>query len=111
MEKVRRSVLYVPGSNPRALEKARSLPCDVVALDLEDSVAPELKASARQTVCAALKNYGQREVLIRIQALTSPLGGDDRAALRQARPDGIILPKVETASDIAAAKGDIAVWA
>ncbi len=111
MEKVRRSVLYVPGSNPRALEKARGLPCDAVALDLEDSVTPELKVSARQAVCAALKNYGPREVVVRINALSSAWGADDLAALRQARPDGIILPKVQTASDIAAAKGDIPVWA
>src|SRR3954468_23303847 len=111
MEKIRRSVLYVPGSNLRALEKARGLDCDVVALDLEDSVAPERKVSARQAVCAALKNYGTREVVVRINALTSAWGADDLAALRQARPDGIILPKVQSASDIAAAKGDIPLWA
>jgi citrate lyase subunit beta / citryl-CoA lyase len=111
MEKLRRSVLYVPGSNSRALEKARGLPCDVVALDLEDSVAPEMKAAARQAVCAALKKYAPREVVVRINALTSVWGADDLAALRQARPDGIILPKVQSASDIAAARCDIALWA
>lgn len=105
--KARRSVLFVPGSSPRMLEKARTLPCDVVVLDLEDSVAPQAKAAARSAVCAAVKDYGRREVVVRINA------GDaaDLAAVRAARPDGILLPKVKSAADIAFAKGDIPLWA
>lgn len=93
------------------LEKARNLNSDVVVLDLEDAVAPEAKETARAQVCAALKNYGHREVMVRINPLASPHGRNDLDALRQARPDAIVLPKVDNAADIAAVKGDIPVWA
>lgn len=107
----RRSVLFIPGSNQRMLEKARTLACDVVVLDLEDSVTPEAKAAARAQVCVAIKGYGPREVVVRINALSSPHGEADLAALRQAAPDAILLPKVEGAGDIAAAKGPVPLWA
>ena len=78
----RRSVLYMPGSNARALEKARSLPADALILDLEDAVAPEVKVTARAQVCAAVAagGYGGREVVIRINGLETPWG--------RARPGG-----------------------
>jgi citrate lyase subunit beta/citryl-CoA lyase len=93
------------------LEKARSLPCDVVVLDLEDSVAPEAKDSARAMVCASVRNYSDREVVVRINPLASPCGQADLDAARAARPDAVLLPKVESAGDIAAAKGGLPLWA
>jgi citrate lyase subunit beta/citryl-CoA lyase len=93
------------------LEKARTLPCDVVVLDLEDSVAPQAKQAARTAVCAAVKDYGSREVVVRINPLASPHGQADLEAVRAARPDAVLLPKVESAADIAAAKGAGPVWA
>ncbi|HYS46424.1 MAG TPA: CoA ester lyase, partial [Rhizomicrobium sp.] len=93
------------------LEKARSLPCDVVVLDLEDSVAPEAKETARSMVCAAVKNYGGREVVVRINPLASIQGGADLEAVRIARPDAMLLSKVESAADIAAIQGEIPIWA
>ena len=104
------------------LEKARGLPCDVVVLDLEDSVAPEAKESARDAVCAALKDfiegglspnapYGHRETVVRINALTSLWGLADLKAVQAACPDAILLPKVERAADIAAAKASVPLWA
>jgi citrate lyase subunit beta / citryl-CoA lyase len=93
------------------LEKARSLPCDVVVLDLEDAVAPEAKEDARGMVCAALRNYGAREVVVRINPLASAHGKADLEAVRAAAPDAVLLSKVESAADIAAAKGDIPLWA
>jgi len=107
----RRSVLFVPGSSAKMLEKARGLPCDVVVLDLEDAVAPEMKETARAQVCAALGNYNGRETVVRINPLSSPEGEADLEAVARARPDAILLPKVEGAADIAAAKTDIPVWA
>jgi citrate lyase subunit beta / citryl-CoA lyase len=109
--KARRSVLFVPGSSPKMLEKARGLICDVVVLDLEDSVAPEAKDEARAAVCAALKNYPGREVVVRINALTTAFGRTDLDAVQQSRPDAILLPKVERAADIAPAKGNTPLWA
>ena len=112
--RLRRSLLFMPGSNPRALEKARGLDCDVVVLDLEDSVAPEAKPQARDAVCADVRTFGRREVAIRINALSSAWGADDLAAVRAAKPDAIILPKVAGAADIGAVmdKGSSpAVWA
>ena len=78
----RRSVLYMPGSNTRALEKAKSLPADTLILDLEDAVAPSAKADARGFVCDAVKagGYGRRELVIRINAPTSEWGMDDLSA-------------------------------
>ena len=99
----RRSVLYMPGANKRALEKARSLPADVLILDLEDSVAPESKVAARENVAAALRqsDYGYREIAIRVNGLNSPWFNDDIAICAVARADAIVLPKAESAEDIA----------
>lgn len=98
----RRSVLYMPGSNARALEKAKSLPADALILDLEDAVAPDAKAAARDQVCAAVKvgGYGQREVIIRINALDTPWGKADLDAAVAAAPDAILLPKPGSGADI-----------
>jgi len=109
--KPRRSVLFVPGSSEKMLEKARNLPCDVVVLDLEDSVAPQAKQAARTAVCAAVKDYGSREVVVRINPPASPDGRADLEAVRAASPDAVLLPKVESAADIAAAKGGVPIWA
>ncbi|WP_339861848.1 CoA ester lyase [Paremcibacter congregatus] len=95
----RRSVLYMPGSNPRALEKAKSLAADGLILDLEDAVAIDAKVAARDLVCAAVKEggYGAREVIIRVNGLDSPWGEADIKAACAAGPDAILLPKVESA--------------
>jgi citrate lyase subunit beta / citryl-CoA lyase len=92
----RRSVLYMPGSNARAIEKARSLPADAVILDLEDSVAPQSKAAARQQVADAVKagGFGPREVVVRINGLDTEWWLDDLKAITQARPDAILVPKI-----------------
>lgn len=99
----RRSVLYMPGSNARALEKARTIPADALILDLEDAVAPDAKATARDQVCGAVKQggYGSRELIIRINALDTPWGRDDLAAAAKAAPDAILLPKPGTGAAIA----------
>ncbi|MBV7255848.1 CoA ester lyase [Pacificimonas sp. WHA3] len=115
MLRPRRSCLYMPGANARALEKARSLPVDVVIIDLEDAVAPEKKAEARAAACAAVKQggYGRREVVIRVNALATDWGEDDLNAAVAAGPDAILLPKVETAAmvqEAAARTGGIALW-
>jgi citrate lyase subunit beta/citryl-CoA lyase len=109
--KPRRSILFVPGSSAKMLEKARGLPCDVVVLDLEDSVVPEAKDTARAAVCAAVRNYGPREVVVRINPLASPYGQADLQAVRDAAPDAVLLPKVEGQADIHAIKGPLAIWA
>lgn len=98
----RRSALYMPGSNARALEKAKSLPADALIFDLEDSVAPDIKAQARDRVAAAVKDggYGRREVVARINGLDTPWGVDDLRALEQAGPAGILVPKVRSAADV-----------
>ncbi|MBZ6075627.1 HpcH/HpaI aldolase/citrate lyase family protein [Microvirga puerhi] len=100
----RRSALYMPGSNLRAIEKARTLPADVLILDLEDSVAPDAKAEARAQVCAAVEQggFGPREVVIRINALDSPWGEDDLAAAARTAPDAILVPKVSSPETLAA---------
>jgi citrate lyase subunit beta/citryl-CoA lyase len=100
----RRSALYMPGSNARALEKAKTLPADVLILDLEDAVAPEAKASAREQVCAAVQagGYGTRELVIRINALGTPWGEADLAAAAAAGPDAVLVPKVSSAEDLVA---------
>jgi citrate lyase subunit beta/citryl-CoA lyase len=107
----RRSVLYMPGSNARALDKARTLAADALVLDLEDAVAPEQKAVARSQIAAALEQggYGRRELVVRINALSGPWGRDDLRALSGTRPDAILIPKVSTPADIrqaAAAMGE-----
>src|SRR6476660_8075097 len=101
----RRSVLYMPGSNARALEKAKSIPADALILDLEDAVAPEAKDTARSRVCAAVKNggYGPRELIIRVNALDTPWGQADLEAAAQAAPDAVLLPKPGSGADIARA--------
>lgn len=116
----RRSVLYMPGSNARALEKAKTLPADALILDLEDAVAPDAKAIAREQVCGAVKagGYGPREVIIRANGLDTPWGRDDILAAAAANPDGILIPKVsdpETLQDVgkllANAPDSLRVWA
>lgn len=92
----RRSVLYMPGSNARALEKAKTLPVDGVILDLEDSVAPDGKEAARRQVGEAVKagGFGVREVFIRVNGVDTPWHADDLAAAAHAAPDAILVPKV-----------------
>ena len=101
----RRSVLYVPGSNAKALAKARTLACDGLILDLEDSVAPETKASARGAVAAALAEggFGRREVLVRVNARGTEWFEADLAALARTAADGLVLPKAESPADVAEA--------
>jgi citrate lyase subunit beta / citryl-CoA lyase len=93
------------------IDKARGLPCDVVALDLEDAVAPDLKETARAQACAAVKSFGDREVVVRINPLSSVWGSQDLAAVRSAAPDAVLLPKVADAADIHAIKRELLVWA
>lgn len=101
----RRSCLYMPGANTRALEKAQSLPADMLVFDLEDAVAPEAKGEARAAIVAAVnaRAYGHREVLVRINALESEWGRADMDAVLATSPDGIVLPKVSTAVQVRAA--------
>jgi citrate lyase subunit beta/citryl-CoA lyase len=98
----RRSVLYMPGTNARALEKAKTLPCDGVILDLEDAVAPDAKTAAREQVAAAVTagGFGPREVIVRINGLDTGWWLDDLAAIVKAHPDGILVPKVSKANDL-----------
>jgi citrate lyase subunit beta / citryl-CoA lyase len=100
----RRSALYMPGPNARAIEKAKTLAADVVIFDLEDAVAPDAKAQAREQVCAAVAagGYGLRELVIRINALETPWGEADLAATIAAAPDAILVPKVSSAETLAA---------
>jgi citrate lyase subunit beta / citryl-CoA lyase len=102
MMRPRRSVLYMPGSNARALEKARTLPADALILDLEDAVAPDAKDMARGQVCNAVeaRGFGEREVIVRINGFATPHGAADFAAALDARPNAILLPKVETPLDL-----------
>lgn len=97
-----RSVLYIPGSKERALDKARSLPTDAIIFDLEDAVAPDAKAEARETLKQALGDggYGNRVKIVRINALTTPWGLEDVRVLGNAGADAILLPKVNTRSDV-----------
>ncbi|WP_169544153.1 HpcH/HpaI aldolase/citrate lyase family protein [Sneathiella aquimaris] len=100
----RRSVLYMPGSNARAQEKAKGLMADGLILDLEDAVAPDAKAEAREIVCgnAAAGGYGNREIIIRVNGLDTPWGEADVIAAAKAGPDAILLPKVESAAHVQA---------
>ena len=118
----RRSVLYMPGANARALDKARTLDADALILDLEDAVAPDAKAQARAQVAAALREggYGRRECIVRVNALDTPWGMDDVRAVAQAGADAVLLPKVESpaqlaslaqALDAAGAPVDLPLWA
>ncbi|MGD9668655.1 MAG: CoA ester lyase [Hyphomicrobiaceae bacterium] len=101
----RRSVLYMPGSNERALEKAKTIPADALILDLEDAVAPDAKIAAREKACAAVASggYGKRELIIRVNGLETPWGADDLFAASKAAPDGILVPKVGRPGDIISA--------
>src|SRR5580693_8690018 len=110
----------MPGSNARALEKARALPADALILDLEDAVAPDAKDLARTQVCDAVraKGFGKREVIVRINALSTPWGEADLAAAAAAKPDAILVPKISAPGDLhaidaklAGAGNAIAVWA
>lgn len=111
-----RSVLYIPASKERALEKARTLAVDAIIFDLEDAVAPDEKTEARAILCAALKQngYGARLKIARINALDTDWGTDDAAALRDAGADAILLPKVdgpEQLNALADLTGEIPLWA
>jgi citrate lyase subunit beta/citryl-CoA lyase len=114
----RRSVLYMPGSNARALEKARSIAADALILDLEDAVAPDAKDMAREQVCAAVaaRGFGTREIVIRVNAPSTPWGEADIAAATAAKPDAILVPKVSTLQELHRAEylmgeSDAALWA
>jgi len=119
MTRRRRSALYVPASNERAIDKARSLPCDVVILDLEDAVAPDAKSQARAQAVAAVRagGFGAREVVVRVNALGTPWGADDLDAVVAAAPSAILVPKVTHREDLRpyeqhlAGRGEIALWA
>ncbi len=117
----RRSALYMPGSNARALEKARTIDADALILDLEDAVAPDAKALARDQVAAAVaaRGFGHREIVVRINALATPWGHDDLKTLAAVNPDAILVPKVNDgaearalseALDAAGAAPAVALW-
>lgn len=116
-----RSVLYMPASNRRAIEKARGLDCDAVVLDLEDAVAPELKEEARAAILAesAAGGFGHRRLIARVNALGTPWGTDDITALAGAKVEAILAPKVDSPDDVAALSAamdaagypaDVALW-
>src|SRR5882724_13099859 len=98
----RRSVLYMPGGNSRALQKARGLDADGLIFDLEDAVAPDAKAAARAAVVAAISagGYGRRELLVRVNPPGTQWGGEDLAAASRLAIDGVLLPKVESAAAV-----------
>ncbi len=117
----RRSVLFMPGANARALEKARELPADGLIFDLEDAVAPDAKVSARQAVAAAVGQggYGKRELVLRVNSLDTEWGAEDLRAAAVMHLDAVLLPKVETADrvrgtvsalDMAGAPASLAIW-
>ena len=117
----RRSVLYMPGSNARALDKARSLKADGLIFDLEDAVAPAAKEEARALVVAELKKggYAPREAILRVNGLDTPWGKDDLRAAAGSGADAVLLPKVESADavrltlsvmDEAGARADLPIW-
>lgn len=117
----RRSVLFMPGANPRALEKARELPADGLIFDLEDAVAPDAKISAREAVAAAVGRggYGKRELVLRVNGLDTEWGAEDLRAAAAMPLDAVLLPKVETAErvhgtmsalDMAGAPASLAIW-
>jgi citrate lyase subunit beta / citryl-CoA lyase len=114
----RRSVLYMPGANERALEKAKTLPADALILDLEDAVAPDAKVAARERVCAAVGSYGSREVTIRVNGAGTPWHADDLRAAGEAGPSAVVVPKVNSAEEVRAiekalshAPDHTAIWA
>ena len=99
-----RSVLYMPSSNERALEKARTIACDGLILDLEDAVAPDAKAAARETAASAVASgdYGRRTVTIRVNGIGTEWHDDDIVAAAQAGPAGVVVPKVNSADEVRA---------
>lgn len=103
--RARRSALYMPGANARALEKARTLAADVIIMDLEDAVAPEAKELARRQVMEAVTagGYGHREIVVRVNGLDTPWGAADLAAVAASRPDAVLLPKIGSAAALRAA--------
>lgn len=113
---VLRSVLYMPSSNERALEKAKTIPADAIIFDLEDAVAPDAKEAARGNAVAAVQSgeYGGKTLTIRCNGLDTPWGADDLAAAAAARPDAVVVPKVsgpEHLRQVAAITGDVPIWA
>lgn len=118
--RARRSALYMPGANARALEKARTLDADVIIMDLEDAVAPAAKVLARSQVVAAVAagGYGRREIVVRVNGLDTPWGAADLAAVATCPPDAVLLPKIGSASTLhavlarldAAGAGTLPVW-
>jgi citrate lyase subunit beta / citryl-CoA lyase len=119
-DRPRRSALYLPATNAKALAKARTLPADVVVLDLEDSIAPDLKAEARAAALAAVAEggFGERELVVRANGLDTAWGADDLAALATAGADAVLVPKVSSPADIdryhaalAAAPERLQLWA
>ncbi len=106
----RRSVLYMPGANERALEKAKTLPADALILDLEDAVAPDSKVDARKRVCAAVSSgdYGRREVAIRVNGLDTPWHADDIRAAAEAGPAAVLVPKVNSPAEVRAIEHSLA---
>src|SRR5690349_8703539 len=100
----RRSALYMPASNAKAIDKARTLDCDVVILDLEDAVAPDAKDLARAQAVEAVKagGFGRREVVIRANGLDTPWGAEDLKAAAEAGPDAVLVPKVNDGAGVAA---------
>lgn len=99
----RRSVLYMPGANDKALEKAKGLPCDAIIFDTEDSVAPDMKEAAREKVAAAATSgdYGRRELTIRVNSLETPWFDDDVRSAAAAGPSGVVVPKIQSPADVA----------
>ncbi len=117
----RRSVLYIPGSNLRAIEKAKTLAADALIFDLEDAVAPDAKRDARAQICGAVKagGFGQREVIIRVNSLNTPWGYADLVAASTAGADALLLPKTENVESVRQAQTvmaasdappDLAIW-
>src|SRR5215218_11499361 len=98
----RRSVLYMPSSNAKALEKAKTIPCDAIIFDLEDAVAPDAKPTAREQAVAAVGSaaYGRRELTIRCNGLDTPWGADDIAAAGAAKPAAVVIPKVASRAEV-----------
>ena len=122
LDRPRRSVLYMPASNPRVLEKARTLPADALLLDLEDAVSPDAKQDARAAAVAAANSgaYGHREVLIRVNGLGSEWWKEDIKAVAASQAHGVVFPKVSAATDLgevdaeltdAGAAADFPLWA
>jgi len=102
MTRRRRSALYMPASNARAIAKARTLDCDVVILDLEDAVAPDEKAAARDRVVEAVREggFGERELVVRVNGLDTPWHADDIAAIRAIGLAAVLVPKVSSVADL-----------